>query len=217
VTRDEDARGGSNRQPTAYGLQSISAWEDHRWTALPHLQGTERTDVCVIGLGGSGLSAIEVLLDHGVNVIGIDASQVAGGAAGANGGFLLAGNARFYHQMLASVGRDAARKLYLLTVQEIERMALEMPDLVRRVGSLRIAMSDEELVNCEEQFAGMQNDGLPVERYNGPEGQGLLIPTDGVFNPLARCRRLAARCLQRGANRVQRLKFAAASCAQLKE
>src|SRR5262245_33942838 len=104
---------------TAFRPTPISAWEDGRWTALPHLQGTERTDVCVIGLGGSGLSAIEALISRGVPVIGIDAGQVAGGAAGANGGFLLAGTARFYHQVVSLAGRDRARAMYGMTVDEI--------------------------------------------------------------------------------------------------
>ncbi len=176
-----------------------SVWEDHRWTALPHLAGTARTDVCVIGLGGSGLSAIHTLLDHGLNVVGIDASFVAGGAAGANGGFLLAGSARFYHQTIETLGRNRARELYALTVQEIDRMHREMPDIARRVGSLRIAMSDEEKADCDAQFAAMTADDLLVKRYRGTEGEGLLIPTDAVFNPLARCRRLAHSALQRGA------------------
>ncbi len=158
-----------------------------------------RTDVCVIGLGGSGLSAIHTVLDHGLKAIGLDAAQVAGGAAGANGGFLLAGTARFYHQTIEALGRERARDLYRVTVQEIERMQHAMPDIVRRVGSLRIAMSEEELADCEKQFAAMTADKLPVERYQGPEGEGLFIPTDGVFNPLARCRRLAHSALQRGA------------------
>ena len=38
----------------------------------------------------------------------------------------------------------------------------------------------------------MKQDGLPVELYNGPEGQGLLFPTDGVFQPLERARLMAA-------------------------
>jgi len=179
---------------------SITAWEDGRWTALPHLQGTVRADVCVVGLGGSGLSAIAALVANGFSVVGLDSAQVAGGAAGANGGFLLAGTARFYHQVVSIVGRARARELYQLTIDEIARMATEMPDIVRRVGSLRIAMSDDELVNCDEQFAMMRRDDLPVERYEGPEGKGLLIPTDAVFNPLTRCRRLAESCLQRGAH-----------------
>jgi len=176
-----------------------SAWEDHSWISLPHLAGTARADVCVIGLGGSGLAAIHTLLDDNLKVIGIDATQVAGGAAGANGGFLLAGTARFYHRTIDTLGRERASELYLLTVQEIERMQREMPDIVRRVGSLRIAMSADELADCEKQFIAMTADDLPVEHYSGPEGEGLLIPTDGVFNPLIRCRRLAHSALQRGA------------------
>jgi gamma-glutamylputrescine oxidase len=178
---------------------SASAWEDHGWTALPHLAGIVRADVCVIGLGGSGLSATQTLLDQGASVIGIDAGLVANGAAGANGGFLLAGTARFYHRVTEQLGRERAREVYWFTLQEIERIHHEMPDIVRRSGSLRIAMSEAELQDCERQFAAMTQDQLPVQRYRGPEGEGLLIPTDAVFNPIARCRRLAQTALQRGA------------------
>ncbi|MBC7984253.1 MAG: FAD-binding oxidoreductase, partial [Candidatus Obscuribacterales bacterium] len=176
-----------------------SAWENYGWDSLPSLVDDMHADVCVIGMGGSGLSAVHTLLDCGASVVGIDANQVAGGAAGANGGFLLAGTARFYHQTIETLGHERARELYRLTVQEIERMQRAMPDIVRRVGSLRIAMSAEELTDCDKQFAAMTADNLPVERYKGEEGDGLLIPTDGVFDPLARCRRLARSALQRGA------------------
>jgi len=192
-------RSDSDLRPTAHSLQSLPAWEDHRWTSLPHLMGTARADVCVIGLGGSGLTAIQTLLDHGLTVVGIDAQRVAGGAAGANGGFLLAGAARFYHETVAALGRERAHLLYRLTLDEIERMASAMPDIVRRSGSLRIAMSVEELADCERQVAAMIADELPVARYEGPEGKGLLMPMDCVFDPLARCRRLAQSALQRGA------------------
>src|SRR5262245_17869661 len=118
---------------------SDPAWDDKQWTALPHQSGTLRADVCVVGLGGSGLSAIHAFLDQGVNVIGVDAGHVASGAAGCNGGFLLAGTARFYHDTLDVVGRERARQLYALTVDEIDRMVRTMPDIARRTGSLRIA------------------------------------------------------------------------------
>jgi glycine/D-amino acid oxidase-like deaminating enzyme len=175
------------------------AWEDNRWTSLPHLSGTARVDICVIGLGGSGLSSIHALLDHGLSVVGIDAVQIAGGAAGANGGFLLAGTARFYHRMVERIGRDRACELYRLTVLEIERMQRELPNIVRSIGSLRIAMSAEELADCDKQFETMTTDQLPVSRYRGTEGEGLLIPTDAVFDPLTRCRQLAYAALERGA------------------
>jgi gamma-glutamylputrescine oxidase len=174
-------------------------WDDLQWTALPHQAGALRADVCVVGLGGSGLTAVQTFLDQGASVIGIDADLVANGAAGSNGGFLLAGTARFYHDTLEVLGRERARKLYAITVTEIDRMVSTMPDIARRTGSLRIAMSDDELADCEVQLAAMQADHLQVQRYDGKEGRGLLIPTDGVFNPLARCRLLAQQVLQRGA------------------
>lgn len=178
---------------------SQPAWEDGRWTSLPHLSGVARADACVVGLGGSGLSAVHALFDQGMNAIGIDALSIAGGAAGGNGGFLLAGTARFYHRVVGQIGRERACELYRMTVLEIERMQREMPNLVKAVGSLRIASSTEELADCERQFETMTTDRLPVEKYRGAEGQGLLIPTDAVFNPLARCRQLAYSALERGA------------------
>lgn len=45
----------------------------------------------------------------------------------------------------------------------------------------------------------MKADNLPVEWYKGPEGEGLLVPTDGVFNPMTRVRTLATRAMDLGA------------------
>lgn len=39
----------------------------------------------------------------------------------------------------------------------------------------------------------MKADNLEVEWYKGPEGEGLLVPTDGVMNPLTRVREMAKR------------------------
>src|SRR5690606_35109253 len=106
---------------------------------LPPLHGQERADVCVIGLGGSGLAAVTELLRHGADVIGVDAGIVAGGAAGRNGGFLLAGIAAAHHDAVAALGRERAARLYAATADELDRFAEETPTAVRRPGSLRIA------------------------------------------------------------------------------
>lgn len=45
----------------------------------------------------------------------------------------------------------------------------------------------------------MRQDNLPVELYNGPEGNGLFFPTDGVMNPLDRVRAMARKAIQEGA------------------
>ena len=62
-------------------------WDDTPWNPLPSLTHDLETDVCVIGLGGSGLGCILRLLELGQRVVGLDAGMVAGGAAGRNGGF----------------------------------------------------------------------------------------------------------------------------------
>jgi len=157
------------------------------------------TDICVVGLGGSGLAAVHELLDLGMRVVGVDAGTVAGGAAGRNGGFLLAGPADFHHDAVAANGRERAVALYRRTLAEMDRMVAETPGAIRREGSLRVAESADELDDCRAQLAAMQADGLPAEWYRGPEGEGLLIPTDGVFQPMRRCRELAERAVARGA------------------
>ncbi len=166
-------------------------WDDEPWTLLSSLAHDLETDVCVIGLGGSGLSSILRLLELGQRVVGLDAGMVAGGAAGRNGGFLLAGLAKFYHETVAVLGREPASAAYRLTMLEMDRMTAQTPSAIRRVGSLRIATTPAELRDCHMQLAAMQADGLPVRWYSGLEGEGLLIETDGAFNPLARCRLLA--------------------------
>jgi gamma-glutamylputrescine oxidase len=156
-------------------------------------------DVCVVGLGGSGLACIRELLGTGRAVIGLDASGVAGGAAGRNGGFLLGGLAMFHHDAGEQLGVATAKAVYEQTLIEIDRMERETPAAIRRTGSLRIAVSDRELDDCARQLAAMRGDGLPVESYEGPEGRGLLFPADAAFDPGARCGGLAIEALRRGA------------------
>lgn len=166
---------------------------------LTALSGTVDADACVVGLGGSGLSCIGELQRLGARVVGIDAATVGGGAAGRNGGFLLAGIAAFHHEAAGSHGRERAARAWRLTLAELERIAAETPDAVRRTGTLRIAVDDAELADCEAQFAAMTSDGLPVERYDGWEGRGLLFPRDASFQPLLRCQQLAMRAIAGGA------------------
>jgi glycine/D-amino acid oxidase-like deaminating enzyme len=173
---------------------------------LTALAGTVDADACVVGLGGSGLSCIGELQRLGLRVVGIDAATVGGGAAGRNGGFLLAGIAAFHHEAADSHGRERAARAWRLTLAELERIAAETPDAVRRTGTLRIAIDEEELADCEAQLALMREDGLPVERYEGWEGRGLLFPRDGSFQPLLRCRQLASRAIAAGARLFEQTK-----------
>jgi gamma-glutamylputrescine oxidase len=197
----------------ALALPNTPVWEeappcdDPAWQPLPPLPPSARLqcDVCVIGLGGSGLTAVLALLrgggSPGLRVVGLDAACAGSGAAGRNGGLLLAGSAQFYHDAVALQGRARARALYLDTVAELEALFAELAPLglARRTGSLRIAADAAEARDCAAQLAAMAADGLPVEPYAGPEGTGLRFPTDGVMQPLRRVRHLARAALAAGA------------------
>lgn len=171
---------------------------------LPTLDADASADFCVVGLGGSGLACVNALCRAGASVVAIDARGVASGAAGRNGGFLMGGTSLFHHDAVARLGRERAAAVYRATLDELERIVGETPAAVRRTGSLRIAASADEEADCDEQFRAMAADGLPVERYDGPEGRGLLFPRDASFDPFTRCSALAATALSAGARLFER-------------
>jgi gamma-glutamylputrescine oxidase len=177
----------------------MPVWDDERWTPLPALHDDLAADTCVVGLGGSGLTAIEELLDRGESVVAIDANDVGAGAAGRNGGFLLAGAYDFYHDAVRLHGRDRARSIYLATLAELQRIAAAAPGTVRFVGSRRLAESPWEIDDCRAQLAAMQADDFACEWREDADGIGLYLPADASFNPLARCRILASRVVTAGA------------------
>ena len=172
-------------------VENKPLWDDSGWAGLPTLTGEVETHLCVVGLGGSGLTAVNAALEWGVPVVGIDAATVGFGAAGRNGGLLIAGMARFHHDAVKAHGRICATALYQRTLTELDRLVGNIPRFARRTGSLRIAESDAEYADCLDQLVAMHEDGLDAELYDGPEGRGLLFPHDAVFHPLVRCRTLA--------------------------
>lgn len=154
-------------------------WDDHAWSQLPQLTGNENCDLCVVGLGGGGLTAIKTAQALGLQCIGIDAEDVGAGAAGRNGGLLLAGLPDFYHNEVKKMGRAQAKSMYLETMYELDCFFKEFPKSTKRVGSLRIASDSDELKDVREQYEAMKLDDLPVEWYKGKHGEGIFMPTDG--------------------------------------
>jgi glycine/D-amino acid oxidase-like deaminating enzyme len=183
-------------------------WDDAvaDWPGLAPLDRDATAEACVVGLGASGLAAIEALLERGVRVVGVDAGRVAAGAAGRNGGFLIAGPALFLHDAIARWDGSAAVDLYGATLAELDRLAARLgPDVVRRVGSIRLAgLPGEpaseaeardraaELADCAAQAAALRAHGIAVEDYAGPLGSGIFLPDDAATNPAVRATRIAA-------------------------
>ena len=176
------------------------------WPGLPTLPGPRVVDACVVGLGASGLAAVEVLADRGLSVIGLDAGRVAAGAAGRNGGFLLGGPAHFLHDAIARWGAEAAVGLYRATLSELDRLAAALgPQVIRRTGSIRLAgrpgdphdaaeATDRELelADCAAHAAALRAHGISVEEYDGELGRGLYLADDAAANPALRALRTAS-------------------------
>lgn len=160
--------------------------------SLPEVVGEVRADACVVGLGGSGLSAVARLVEAGRRVVGLDAVGVAAGAAGRNGGFLLAGPAEFHHRLRARLGAELASQLYELTLEARDRLLKDIPGADSR-GSLRLPADDAERIDCLAHLEALIADGFAAA-WLDPNAEcegGLLIPGDGVFDPVVRCQHLA--------------------------
>ncbi|MEM7676458.1 MAG: FAD-binding oxidoreductase [Myxococcota bacterium] len=174
-------------------------WYQRPSFSIPALSGDLDADMCVVGLGGSGLAAVHAALDSGQTVVGLDARGIAEGAAGRNGGFLIAGAAEFHHRMVERIGREPARELYRLTQAQLQRTAHETPEEVRLGFSLRRAADSEELEDCRAHQHALERDGIAAHWYRGPEGEGLAIHGDGVFHPHRSAMSSARRALKKGA------------------
>ncbi|MGA0003286.1 MAG: NAD(P)/FAD-dependent oxidoreductase [Candidatus Nanopelagicales bacterium] len=163
---------------------------------FPQLTTNLEADLVVVGLGGSGLTALLHAAERGLNVVGIDSDRIAAGAAGRNGGLLLAGIADFHHNARKDLGVERATALYQHTLDEMDRIEVTTPDAVSRIGALRIGELNRgadptELSDTYAHRDALLADGFPVEEYEGEQGIGILIPTDGTFHPARRAVLLA--------------------------
>jgi glycine/D-amino acid oxidase-like deaminating enzyme len=188
-------------------------WLDEPYDARPPLAGDVEVEACVIGGGVSGLSCARRLAQHGIETVLLEAGTVAGGASGRNGGFLIAGTALFHNDARQREGVERARAMYARTLaaqQEIYDLVdeLDASDAVRRVGLLRLAVSEEEAAHVRDHAAALRDDAFPgelVERDDLPAALrrlghvGCLTDNDAAFHPVRWYRTLAAAAETAGA------------------
>ena len=171
---------------------------------FPQLTENLEADLVVVGLGGSGLTALLHAAQRGLSVIGIDADRIAAGAAGRNGGLLLAGIADFHHNVRKDFGIERAVALYQHTLDEMDRIEATTPEAVSRIGALRIGELNhgedpDELADTYAHRDALLADGFPAENYESEQGIGILIPSDGTFHPAKRAVLLAKLATAAGA------------------
>lgn len=191
------------------GEEPSVGWDDdpqvRAWAGLPALPGPARADACVVGLGGSGLAAIEELTARGLRVVGVDAGRVAAGAAGRNGGILACGGAQSFADSVAELGTDPTLALYRRTQHELAHLEQVLgPQVVRRCGTLQLAglpgppQDDAEAAELAQELSDLSSElgvlrelGIPVQEYDGDLGRGLFFPDNAAMNPVRRAFGLA--------------------------
>jgi gamma-glutamylputrescine oxidase len=191
----------------------VPYWLDSPYEPRLGLEERVEVEACVIGGGVGGLSCARRLAMHGVETLVLERSTVAGGASGRNGGFLLAGVAAFHNDARDLYGPERNRRIYARTVaaqQEIYELAetLGLDDAVRRVGSLRVAVTEAEAERVRGQVQALREDAFPgelVERDELPavlRPRGLcacLVEHDAALHPVRWYRALAEAAEQAGA------------------
>ena len=124
------------------------------WLDIPHrpspaLAQDLKVDVVVIGAGLCGSSAALHLAEQGLRVALLEGGHIASSATGRNAGFILQGTAERYDRAVQVMGRERARAVHALTLQNHQAMAqaIETHGLYcqyQKRGSLQLASSAQE-------------------------------------------------------------------------
>lgn len=166
----------------------------------PHLTGTVDAQVCIVGGGLAGLCTALGLVERGVrDIVVLDSERVGFGASGRNGGFVFGGYSLDNADLLRTLGRDEARRLYRLTIDAVElirtriaRYGIECDIVDRgvmlanwfddpsRLDGLRQLMKSEFDVDWQPVDTPALRDRLKTTRYHG----GLFEPNAFHFHPL---------------------------------
>jgi glycine/D-amino acid oxidase-like deaminating enzyme len=167
-------------------------------------------DVDVVGGGVTGCSCALALAERGLRVRVHEAREVAGGASGRNGGFALRGGAMTYVGAREALGVELARLLWDLSERTLVTMAELAGEDLRRTGSLRLAVDDDERMLLEREFEALREDGFDAEwlarlppRLDPLFTAALLHPRDGTIHPARWVRRLAAAAVDAGVEIVE--------------
>jgi gamma-glutamylputrescine oxidase len=187
-----------------------SYWLEETDQPLPRRPGSGAPDVEIVGGGVTGCSCALVLAEAGLRVRLHEAREIASGASGRNGGFALRGGAMAYDVARRQLGRDRARTYWELTEDTQRTMATLAGDAFRRVGSLRLAVDEDERAELRAEYDALVEDGFEAEWLDEPPTAlggrfpaAVLHPPDGALHPARWVRRLAHLAAEAGAELVE--------------
>lgn len=173
-------------------------WLVNKGPNYPVLSQDIEVDIVVVGAGLCGASTSWHLSQQGLRVALVEARDVAHGATGRNAGFILQGTAERYNRAIEQMGRDKARTIHHLSVENHRLMrewieAHKSDCEYRQGGSLQLASSPEEEQELIESADLLLQDGFEAELLYGDElGEpyldagfqtGIVLPEDGEIHP----------------------------------
>jgi glycine/D-amino acid oxidase-like deaminating enzyme len=174
-----------------------SYWLDDPAPSLPDAH-VDDPEVVVVGGGVTGCAAALRLAQAGRRVRLYDGRAVAEGASGRNGGFALRGMPAAFDVTAEFVGEETARELMAWTERAIDTIESLAGDSFRRVGSLRIAVDEEEREELRAEYEALVAAGFAagwIEEFEPPLAgrftAALHHTPDGVLQPARWVRRLA--------------------------
>lgn len=165
----------------------------------PPLRGSESADVAIVGGGLAGLSAALELAGRGLDVVVLEARELASGASGRNGGQAIHGLACDQALVEQQLGLDEARRVWNMTIEALdligERCRRHAIDCDWTPGHLGLAVGPgkgRELQAWADRMATLYD--YPLERIGPAELQrwiaspryhsGVHDPRSGHLHPL---------------------------------
>jgi glycine/D-amino acid oxidase-like deaminating enzyme len=198
-------------------MGSVSYWQAEIGAATPRLLRERITaDIVIVGAGITGVALALWLARAGLRPVVVEAREIAAGASGRNGGFLLGGTAETYAAARERYGAERARRIWAYSADN-NALAVELAGELRergvetgfaRNGSLRIALADAELEEIRRSVALLAADGwnaemldraaLP-ERLRATYLGASYHPLDAEIQPARYVRGIAALAAEAGA------------------
>ncbi|MBI4551577.1 MAG: FAD-binding oxidoreductase [Candidatus Latescibacteria bacterium] len=204
-----------------------SYWLDQEYQPTSPLDGEFDVDIVISGAGITGLSEALFLAEAGVRVAVLERREVASGASGRNGGFMLSGTHEYYADAVEELttaygpgGRRHAREVWQLAIEN-HRLMVGLMQRYRIAcdycnhGSYVVAMARPDrgshprpMERVAQSARLLQEDGFDSELLDAKTMQGLLRSTavsgalfnrfDGELHPVKYVRGLAQAARGRG-------------------